>query len=77
MKSLSIMEQKQIVGGTFTYKYFSASDSNDYGYGFGYSTKDEAKSALRRAIRGKSGTYHVFVLNDSTGVKEYDEWLDL
>lgn len=73
MRNLSVMEQKQIIGGTYTYKYFATQDASDYGYGFGYRTYDEALSAMRRAL--KYGVeYHAWIVNEDTNIREMDSY---
>lgn len=73
MRNLSVMEQKQVVGGTYTYKFFATQDASDYGYGFGYSTYDEALRAMRRSLN-YGVEYHAWIVNEDNNIREMDNY---
>lgn len=68
MRNLSVMEQKQVVGGYYVIKYYSYTDASDWGKEY-TSYLDKAKS---KANWYSNNGYHAIVVDVSTGKVVYD-----
>lgn len=67
MRNLSVMEQKQVVGGYYKIKWYGA-DINDWGISYCYGSYSQAVNEAR-SHKG----YHVFVY-DERGNELFSDW---